>query len=393
MRAARCHGCYRDCRYSRSPRATSGATQRSRSGVQARTRAVTIVPHIRRIGTAVPAHDVHDEFIAWADRRLTDDRTRALFRRMAARSGIAHRWSVLPGAEGELTGPGGYYADPLPSTASRMDYYAREAPGLALAAIAALGSGQAEGVTHLVVASCTGFMAPGLDQIVATRLGLSPRIERTLVGFMGCYAAVAALRAAWHIVRSAPEARVLVLTVELCTLHLRPTTALEPLLAMLQFGDGAAAALVSAEPGGFAYGPFFAETLPGSHDLIRWTIGDQGFAMHLDGAVPGRIASALADPGLRHAVTGGLDPAAIDGWAVHAGGRSILDAVEHGLGLAPDALAASRGVLRASGNVSSATLMFTLAALMQGRPIVQGRALAFGPGVAAEGFAFRSASP
>ena len=350
--------------------------------------------YLRAIGTAVPTHDVHAAFIAWARAQL-DARTAKLFDRMAARAAIGHRWSVLPPAAdgGSPVATGGFYdADPLPGTGERMQVYAQAAPALALTAIDDLGRQvRLDGLTHLVVASCTGFVAPGVDQILAARLGLPASVERLLVGFMGCYAAVAALRQARHIVRSDPAARVLVVTVELSTLHLQPATEIEPLLAMLQFGDGAAAALVTAEPGGFALERPFAAALPDSAELIRWDVTDRGFAMHLSGEVPGRIAAALTDRALADAATGGVAPAEVDGWAVHAGGRSILDAVEGALGLANDALAHSRAVLADYGNMSSATLMFVLARLLAGPPVRRGVALAFGPGLAAEGFGFHSA--
>jgi predicted naringenin-chalcone synthase len=346
---------------------------------------------INAIGTAVPGHDIHHAFIDWAHERVEDRKARALFDRMAARSGIAHRWSVLPDDRSPVAA-GGFYADPaLPGTGARMALYGEHAPALAMAAIADLAKGaDLSGITHLVVASCTGFVAPGIDQIIAARLGLDGSVERLLVGFMGCYAAVAALRSARHIVRSDPAARVLVVTVELSTLHLSATPEIEPLLAMLQFGDGAAAALVTAQEAGFAIDAPFAANLPESNHLITWTIGDQGFAMHLSGEVPVRIGHALADPALVATMTGGLEPGRIDGWAVHAGGRSILDAVEKGLGLGDDALTSSRAVLQAFGNMSSATLMFVLARMLGGPPVGRGVALAFGPGLAAEGFAFRS---
>lgn len=357
---------------------------------------MSIIPHIVAVGTAVPDHDIHAAFIAWARARLPEARSARVFDRMAGRAAINHRWSVLPVSDdgGSPVDPGGFYArDILPGTAERMKLYAAAAPALALGAIAALGEKVAlGGITHLVVASCTGFVAPGIDQIIAARLGLAPTVERLLVGFMGCYAAVAALRSARHIVRSDPAARVLVVCVELSTLHLQDTPALEPLLAMLQFGDGAAAALVTADATGLALGEPFATTLPDSAELIRWDITDQGFAMHLSGEVPARIAAGLADPVFATAATGGRDPQEIDGWAVHAGGRSILDAVETALSLPHDALATSRGVLADVGNMSSATLMFVLARLLDGPRIENGVALAFGPGLAAEGFGFRSAA-
>jgi predicted naringenin-chalcone synthase len=274
-----------------------------------------------------------------------------------------------------------------------MAEYAREAPPLALRAIANLAeTTELAGITHLVVASCTGFVAPGIDQIIARSLGLEG-VERTLVGFMGCYAAVAALRTAHHIIRSEPGARVLVVTVELCSLHLQATEEIESLLAMLQFSDGAAAALVTAEPQGFEIRGPFAMELPGSHELIQWNIGDTGFEMTLSGEVPGRISASLEDESVRRTVMNGWSLDEIDGWAVHAGGRSILDAVEKGLSLPQGALFASRDVLARYGNMSSSTLMFVLAKLLQRPGIDKGVALAFGPGLAAEGFHFERAAP
>lgn len=344
-------------------------------------------PRITAIGTATPDHDIHHAFIDWASARLTNRRDAAVFARMAGRSGIKQRWSVLPrGAQGgSPVDTGGFYESIMPGTAARMALYAEIAPALALDAIAKLPD--ISGITHLVVASCTGFVAPGIDQIIATRLGLDGSVERILIGFMGCYAAVTALKTARHIVRSEPNAKVLVVTVELSTLHLQDDLSIEPLLAMLQFGDGAAAALVSGEGTGLGLDAPFAATLADSAALIRWNIGDTGFAMHLSGEVPGRIAAALAVPETRAALTGGVEPKSVDAWAVHAGGRSILDAVETALDLAPETLAASRGVLNDYGNMSSSTLMFVLARLMTDQP-KSGVALAFGPGLAAEGLRF-----
>jgi alpha-pyrone synthase len=348
--------------------------------------------YINSIATAVPDNDVHHHFIEWAAHQLEDERERALFRRMAGRSEIEHRWSVLPLAElgGSPVAVGGFYAGDAPLTSERMRIYAEAAPALALAAIGNLGEDlrRPGEITHLIVASCTGFVAPGVDQIIAKRLGLANNVERTLIGFMGCYAAASALRSARHIVRSEPDARVLVVTVELSSLHLQYNQTLESLLAQLQFGDGAAAALVTAEPEGFAITRPFAASLADTDELIRWTIGDTGFAMHLSGEVPRRIADALQDEAVQQRLFLGTEPSEIDSWAVHAGGRSILDAVSRGLALPPTALAASREVLARYGNMSSSTLMFVLADLLKQPGRQKGVALAFGPGLAAEGFHF-----
>ena len=349
---------------------------------------------LHAIGFAVPGHNVHQAFIEWARMRV-DDRVRPVFDRMASRAGIEQRWSVLPFSPGggSPVDAGGFYAlAAAPGTAARMEVYAEAAPELALAAVAKLaGQVPLDGITHLVVASCTGFVAPGLDQIVARRLGLAGSTERLLIGFMGCYAAVSALRVAHHIVRSEPEARVLAVTVELSSLHLQHETEIEPLLAMLQFSDGAAAALVSAEESGFAIGHSFAVSLPASASLITWAIGDTGFAMQLSGEVPSRIGAMLLDDKVRARVLGEWQAGDVDAWAVHAGGRSILDAVEKALALDPPALAASRDVLARYGNMSSSTLMFVLAELLRQPQAERGIALAFGPGLAAEGFHFERA--
>jgi predicted naringenin-chalcone synthase len=353
---------------------------------------VTAQPHINAIGCATPGHDIHAAFIDWATARL-EGRHAALFRRMAERAGIAHRWSVLPpapGADGP-SGSGGFYdAADWPRTARRMAVYADTAPELALQAARALGDRlDPARISHLVVASCTGFVAPGIDQMLAAALGLPAGVERTLIGFMGCYAGVTALRHAWHIVRSQPDARVLVVNVELSTLHLRESDALEPLLAMMLFGDGASAALVTAETDGIALDGFTSLALAQSEQLIRWQIDDAGFAMTLSGEVPVRIGQALGEAAVRAALIGDADPADLRHWAVHAGGRTVLDAVERALALPAAALADSRGVLESFGNMSSATLIFVLKRMLdQGAP-GPGVAMAFGPGLAVESFRFR----
>ncbi len=338
---------------------------------------------IRDIATARPSHDIHASFIAWAAARFADPRARRVFERMAERSGIAHRWSVLPPTSdgGSPVDPGGFYAGTdLPSTSARMAAYADHAPRLALEAIDKLAFDPAE-ITHLVVASCTGFVAPGIDQIIARQIGLDAGVERLLIGFMGCYAGVTALRAARHIVRSEPEARVLLVSVELSTLHLEDNRAIEPLLAMLQFSDGAAAAIIDAGSGPVGLGDGLSLALPLSNELIRWDIGEQGFIMRLSGEVPARIEAALGQTATKAALFGDGVPANL---AVHAGGRSILDAVERALGLDKAALAPSRAILAESGNMSSATVMFVIERMIAERASGPGLALAFGPGLAAE---------
>lgn len=352
---------------------------------------------INRIGTAVPDHDVHAGFVEFARTLLPDAKTRTVFDRMAERAGIAHRYSYLRAGRldiGEVDAAGFYRRGAFPSTAARMVEYERQALRLARQAVAALefDGSATDSLTHLIVASCTGFTAPGLDLQLVDALGLRPDIERTMIGFMGCSAAMPALRAARHIVRSEPDARVLVLNLELSTLHLQETNELEEVLMFLLFGDGASAALVTAEPRGIALDRFGSVVIADSEELITWRIGDQGFDMHLSGQVPARIVRALSEELLRPdagSVLRGRSPAAIDHWAVHAGGRTVLDAVETGLRLGRDALAASRAVLNDYGNMSSATVVFVLQRLLQQARAGSGLAMAFGPGLVAETFDFR----
>jgi predicted naringenin-chalcone synthase len=245
-------------------------------------------------------------------------------------------------------------------------------------------------VTHVLVTSCTGLYAPGLDFEVVKHLGLNPSVERTMIGFMGCYAAINALKSAHHIVRSEPNARVLMLNLELCSLHFQETCELEQVLSFLVFADGCAASLVSAQPQGLAIDSFLAVSIPNSSHLITWRIGELGFDMHLSGQVPGEIGGALRQMG--RDLTRGIDPVAIDLWAVHPGGRSILDAVEKGLALGADALRSSRSVLAKYGNMSSATVMFVLKEIMErAESGQQGCAMSFGPGLTAETMLFHAA--
>lgn len=348
--------------------------------------------HINRIGLAVPPHDIHDGFVAYARTMLREVDQVRLFDRVVRRCGIAHRFSFLPIVShpvSAIDAAGFYERGNFPTTSQRMERYEPQALVLALQAIEELKIGrEIDGITHLIVASCTGFSAPGLDIQLAKRLGLADGIERLMIGFMGCSAAVPALRAAHHIVRSEPSARVLVVNLELCTLHLQETDDLEAMLSFLLFGDGCAAALVSGDESGIAFEDFRSVILPDSDDLITWKIGDQGFDMHLSGKVPNRISQALRQELVRpdsNGILHGEGTQAIDVWAIHAGGKTILDAVEQGLSLAAHSLDHSRSVLRDFGNMSSATILFVLERLLKtGLRRARGMAMAFGPGMVAE---------
>ncbi len=348
---------------------------------------------INRIATAAPPHDVHDTFLRFGQAMLAHEpRRQALFNRMAERSGIAHRYSFLePDSAGGVVDTEGFYRrGAFPDTAARMKKFEACAPELAVAAAEKLLAGEDRSrITHIVVTSCTGLSAPGIDLDVIERCGLPTTTERTMVGFMGCYAAINALKLARHIVRSEPKARVLALNLELCTLHLHETDDLEEILSFLLFADGCAAALISADPVGVEMKSFRAALVPNTKELIRWNIRQQGFDMVLSGGVPGAIRNALTHA--RDDILGGAND--IELWAVHPGGRTVLDAVEQAFGLPPEALKASRGVLHDYGNMSSGTVMFVLDRIMrEADPGKNGCAMSFGPGLVAETMMFRMAA-
>ena len=346
-----------------------------------------MLAHLQRIATAVPANDVHGTFVDFASGMLIDDRTRSLFLRMAERAGIDHRFSVLNvngnPAEGEPEAHMLYRLGNFPSTATRMHLFERTAPLLLHRALNNLRLTPAErdSIGHVIVTCCTGMVAPGLDFAVVDHLGLPPGTERTNIGFMGCYAAINGLKLARHIVRSEPGKRVLLVNLELCTLHFQETQQLGEVLSFLVFADGCAASLIGADPVGLAMDRFEAIELPGTRDLITWRVRDSGFDMALSGKVPLEIGRALA--------ARAADFAGMEVWAVHPGGRTVLDAVQQGLRLSPHALDASRDVLCRYGNMSSATVMFVLRELLAAAKSGQrGCAMSFGPGLTAETMRF-----
>jgi predicted naringenin-chalcone synthase len=357
--------------------------------------------YLNRIAAVAPRHDVHAAFVDFAENMLEDQRNRQLFRRMAGKAAIDHRFSCLrmdlPGDDGvmgqvpggEVTAAEFYEREAFPSTGARMHVYERAAPVLLRETLDCLRLSPVERdrIRHVIVTSCTGLYAPGLDFEVIDHLRLAPSTERTMIGFMGCYAAINALKQARHIVRSEPDESVLVVNLELCTLHFKETQDLGEVLSYLVFADGCAASLVSSNPVGFSLDGFRAVQVPNTRDLITWNIRGQGFDMQLSGRVPHEISQVLAE----HAALIVGKKNEIDLWAVHPGGRSVLDAVAQALKLSPSAMAASRDVLARFGNMSSATVMFVLRELMAAaRPGQQGCAMAFGPGLTAETMRFHA---
>ncbi|KQO82353.1 naringenin-chalcone synthase [Frigoribacterium sp. Leaf263] len=380
---------------------------------------------IRSIGTAVPDTVIGQEHIRDVFR------TQPGLSRLATRlvgsvfdaAAIDTRHTVIDelgagGSEG-----GGLGSEPLeapvfldsetgrildPSTGTRNDVYVERSPALFEAA-ARDALDRAEGitaadVTHVVTVSCTGFFAPGPDYLLVRALGLAASTRRLHIGFMGCYGAFPAIRSARDTCLADPDAVVLVVCAELCTLHLRSSSDPDAIVASSVFADGAAAAIITARPAPEGSRVLDVEALetvltPVGEGDMAWSIGDSGFDMVLSSYVP-HIVEQHVDEALAALWTDGLRAADIDLWAVHPGGRSIVDRVQNRLGLADHQVAASRKVLREAGNMSSATVLFVMREALTGeggawsstappRPqrVV---AMAFGPGLTVETGSFRS---
>src|SRR5688572_22307234 len=217
-----------------------------------------------------------------------------------------------------------------------MAIYRREAVPLAKkTAVRALARASIDprAVSHLIISTCTGFFAPGPDIELGLALGLRPDVQRTVIGFMGCYAGINAIRTADQIVRADPSATVLQVSVELCSLHLQRESTMKMLIANMLFGDGAAAAIYGAEGSPIAIRGTASRVEADSLDRMRWEIGDHGFVMHLSADIPEHPERG-ADSFVRQLMdaSGVTDRESIAGWAIHPGGRRILEAIARGLG-------------------------------------------------------------
>lgn len=361
-------------------------------------------PSIVGIGTAVPPtrlpqSAVRDLFAAQPD---ADRLTRRLIASAFDQSAIDGRHSVLAELHPDSGIRGSAFVDPhdrrilRPATGVRNDVYVRAAPALFAAAardaLARSGT-DAAAVTHVVTASCTGFFAPGPEFRLVRDLGLAPTVSREHLGFLGCAAALPALRSAARICTAEPSAVVLVVCAELCTIHLRASSDPDQIVSSAVFADGAAAAVVTAVPAPAArridLDRFATAITTEGETAMGWTIGDHGFEMTLTAEVPrivGREVRAALAPVAGDLLAGGTGALRTQ-WAVHPGGRSILDRVEAACALPADALRHSRDVLRGFGNMSSATILFILQRMLDDpdvradSPLV---AVAFAPGLTVE---------
>lgn len=314
-----------------------------------------------------------------------------------SRSGIATRAVVVPDAE--AGGSERFYpmspGDPAPDTKQRMALYKEWSAKLSVQAASELlrtTGTRPSTITRLFTISCTGFSAPNFDHHLITSLGLPPHIKRTHIGFMGCAAAVIGCTSALEALRhpDADEGHVLLVAVELCSLHLQTDPSRDNILANMIFADGCGAALFapdSVRPAKARLVHTRSLLFPDSKEFMGWEIGNHGFEMMLSSQLP-EIIQDHAVPAAR-AILGdiGLRPEDIRSWALHPGGRAIIDALQTGMALTDEQVAPSRTILRENGNMSSASILFVLKEVFLQRHLDRGEwlcAIAFGPGLTME---------
>lgn len=365
---------------------------------------MTLALHLNGLGTSLPPLAISQsdaEARAAAISGFTPEDQRKL-RLLYRASGVKQRGSMLLEQDGKggvtqsFYGLRGSEEDRGPTTAERMARYEIAAADLAeQAAHRALHAAACSpsAIVHLITVSCTGFSAPGFDLALIDRLGLHPHVSRTHVGFMGCHGALNGLRVARALASEKPATPVLLVAVELSSLHHFYGWHPERLVANALFADGAAAVVGSVHPHEQAPDTWRliaqgSTVLPGTSDLMSWRIGDHGFEMSLSARVPSVILEYLRPWLEQWLATTGIPLDRIRSWAVHPGGPRILSAVEEALTLPDQTLSVSRNVLADHGNMSSPTVLLILDQLRRADAPLPCVALGFGPGLCIEAALF-----
>jgi predicted naringenin-chalcone synthase len=312
-------------------------------------------------------------------------------------SGIENRYVVIPDAEAgslkKFYSINGTFVSP--GTAVRMKEYEKWSAVLAKEAVSEIlinNNLDAEKINRLITISCTGFSAPGLDYEIIREFNIPLSVKRTNIGFMGCAASLIGLNSVYEAENVPGEAEVntLLISLELCSVHLQSEPSRDNIMANMIFADGCAAALFSNSnkyKGKLKISSTHSLLFEDSSKYMGWKIGDYGFEMILSPDLP-KIIMNKAIPKLKEIICSiGLESAEINHWALHPGGRAILDAFQNCLGLPDEKMIHSRNVLKNFGNMSSASILFVLKEIMDQADIVKDDiicAVAFGPGLTME---------
>ncbi|WP_420580027.1 type III polyketide synthase [Reichenbachiella sp.] len=361
--------------------------------------------YITAIGTANPANRYSQEDLAqfMCNHLVTDPIEQKKIKVLYRATGIQHRYSVLDDYKKSL-GTFSFYPndetfDQFPSTQKRMNVYRQEALKLAISAITdCLGNDHPfSEFTHLITVSCTGMYAPGLDVDLIKALNLTTDIRRNSLNFMGCYAAMNAINLSKEICDNNSNAKVLIASVELCSLHLQKEQTEDNLLAHSLFADGAAAVVVSGQ---HRQNEQALEVISSSSQLfisgqndMAWQIGDFGFEMALTSYVPEIIEGGINQLTTELLAKNNLSLSEINGYAIHPGGKKILESIENQLGITKAQNHASYEVLKNYGNMSSPTVLFVLKQVwsqMKNQTHKKILSFAFGPGLTLESLLFKT---
>jgi predicted naringenin-chalcone synthase len=322
-----------------------------------------------------------------------DDAGRRRLKYLYHKGGIDSRYSVipdysLPASEWKFYSPT-ENLEPFPGLEKRMEWFRLEAAPLSMKAIqSCLGKVPGKKITHLITVSCTGMSAPGLDLELVELLNLPPATVRTSINFMGCYAAIHALRLADAFCRADPDSNVLIVSTELCTLHFQKENTTDNITSSMLFSDGSAAVLVSGNNNldGVLIGNFYSTVSVKGKPDMAWELSSKGFLMTLSSYVAdviGENFSELVENALANA---GISKKDISQWCIHPGGRKILESVHESLGLSDGQLDSCYDVLKDYGNISSPTVLFVLDKILKDKKDQPGKIFtaAFGPGLTME---------
>lgn len=353
---------------------------------------------IHSIGTALPPYitpqsDIADFMVSHLKLSAQEERKlRILYRA----SGIRQRHSVLPDFSAQNRNDEHVLfkeGERFPTARPRMKRYQQYALELAREACeCALKGAKTEkaDITHLVAVSCTGMYAPGLDIELIESMQLATSTQRTSINFMGCYAAFNGMKTAASIVKADAAATVLVVCVELCTLHLQEKTDDENLLANAIFSDGAAALIVDSKPStkSLELIHFYSDLALAGKQEMGWYIGDFGFEMRLSPKVPDVVQEGIEELTRRLLSQVSLTVNDVSFFAIHPGGKRILEVIEDKLAISKEQNAPARTVLKSMGNMSSPTILFVIKSILdQLTPADHGKnmlSFAFGPGLTLE---------
>jgi len=314
-------------------------------------------------------------------------------------SGISSRYSVISDfdiAAGKHTLFNG--SPVLPKVNERLNVFKDNAIPLAISsiqnAVKKLDTSITDfGFTHLITATCTGLYAPGINAELIEQLDLPNDIFHTSVNFLGCNAAFHALKIGDMIAQTDENAKVLIVCVELCTLHFQPKNNNDNLLSNTLFGDGAAAVIIISDSygkahhlGGLTINGFYSLLLNKGKHLMGWNITPVNFEMILDAKIPEFIGDEVIDLVHKAETKFGIKPKSIKHWAIHPGGKRILDVIQSQLQLTDDDLHSSYKVLDEYGNMSSPTILFVMNEIEKSKPKPNETifSVGFGPGLSIE---------